>query len=701
MKRAYYIFCLFFTIFSAASGYSLFESNGKVGLKNESGKILIPAKYDALGWSETDFSVVNNITGYQVNGKWGLINLQNQLLTKADFEGITPTDASFVIARKKSNLSFRTVYGVLTLSGKEIIPFQYDGIQMSSLRAIVFTKSGNQYKYGLIDHQNKAIIPQQYQNIKAVGTLRYAVQNFDGRWSLFTETGRQLSEFLADSISKFKNNYAIIYKNARQGIIDREGVIKVQPVYGEIKHNDDGTFSGRQLASWLFLDGKNNLQRKTFADSVAGLSKNTLMLTGANIVTIADQELKAISDTKMNSLSSFEKDRALFSFNGKWGVVDIKGRILIEPKYRELKRDHVFYVAQNGDGSWVLLDSLGTALHTKTYDQIMPFNGVFFPVVKKNYWGAIDNSGKEVISCTYDSILQELDHKIVVKFRGQYGIINEKEHWLATPRANRIKIIQPDRFLEYGGITTYLKSINNNTIYFSDNKLEVQDNSLIEYLPSGTIWEIGMNGVIGDRTRLPDMVEKVFPESEGYRGIKKNGQYGFIDDLGRLRIANRYEDIQRFSEGLAAMKIRGKWGFISRDDRIAIQPTYDQVFDFAHGLAVVKQKGQYGVVDKAGKQIVPIRYDRIEVFANGSIIVVQNGLAGLTDAQGRIVINAKYDQLIDLNNGYIIAARNGKYGVLTAQGVSTVPMIYDFISFDRYNNTFLAKLNPAWEVIRF
>lgn len=701
MKRAYYIFCLFLTIFSAANGYSLFESNGKVGLKNEAGKILIPARYDALGWSEADFSVINNITGYQANGKWGLINLQNQLLTKAEFEGIAPTDASFVIARKKSNLSFRTVYGVLTLSGKETIPFQYDGIQMSSMRAIVFTKSGNEYKYGLIDHQNKALIPQQYQNIKAVGTLRYAAQDFDGQWSLFTEAGKKLSEFLADSISKFKNNYAIIYRNTMQGIIDREGVIKVQPVYGEIKYNEDGTFSGRPLPAWLFLDGKNNLKRKAHADSVAGLGKSTLMLAGANIVTLRDHELRPITNTKMNKLSSFERNKALFSYDSKWGVINIQGDVLIEPQYRDLKRDQNFYLAQNSDGSWLLLDSLGTPLHTKTYDQIMPYNGVLFAVAKKNYWGAIDKSGKEIISCTYDSILQELDHKIVVKFRGQYGIINEKEHWLATPRPNKIKIIQPDRFLEYAGATTYLKSINNNTIYFSDNKLELQDNSLIEYLPSGTIWEIGMNGVIGDRTRLPDMVEKVFPESEGYRGIKKNGQYGFIDDQGRLRIANRYEGIQRFSEGLAAMKIRGKWGFISRDDRIAIQPVYDQVFDFAHGLAVVKQKGLYGVVDKTGKQIVPVRYDRVEVFPNGSILVIQNGLAGLTDTQGRIIINAKYDQLIDLNNGYIIAARNGKYGVLTSQGVSTVPMMYDFISFDKYINAFLAKVNPTWEVIRF
>jgi hypothetical protein len=369
-----------------------------------------------------------------------------------------------------------------------------------------------------------------------------------------------------------------------------------------------------------------------------------------------------------------------------------------------LQSDHGFYVANNTRGSennFMLLDSLGKPLHTKTYDQMYAYNGQFFPVVKKNYWGAIDKTGKEVISCTYDSILQELDSKVVVKFRGQYGIINSNEHWLVPPRVNKIRLITPDRFLEYSGTTTYLKSINNSMIYFSDNRLEVQGNSLIEYLPSGTIWEVGLNGVIADRTTLPDMVEKVFPESEGLRGIKKNGQYGFIDAQGRLRIANRYEDIQRFSEGMAAMKIRGKWGFIGRDDRIAIQPVYDQVFDFEHGLAIVKLKGLYGVVDKSGKQIAPVRYEYVSVLANRNILLVQNNLTGLSDGQGRIIINTKYDRLNDLNNGYIIAERNGKYGVLTAEGVSTVPLIYDYLSFDAFNNTFLAKVNPEWVPIKF
>ena len=147
MMRVKNIFCILLVcVYSFAEGYSVFEHNGKVGLKNEAGKVLIPAKYDALGWSDGRFSVLSNTTGYRSEGKWGLISLTNQLITKADFEEISPADASLIFARKKSPLSLRVVSGIINTSGKEVIPFQYDEIKLSSLRAIVFSKVGDQYR---------------------------------------------------------------------------------------------------------------------------------------------------------------------------------------------------------------------------------------------------------------------------------------------------------------------------------------------------------------------------------------------------------------------------------------------------------------------------------------------------------------------------------------------------------------------------
>ena len=704
MKRAYCIFwLLLITFFSAASSYNVFEENGKVGLKNEQGKILIPAKYDALGWSNGDFSIFNNVTGYKHGGFWGLINLDNQIVTKAIYEDISASKGSLIVARKKSNLSLRVVAGCLNASGKEVISFQYDGINLSLMHAIVYTKVGNQYRYGLIDLENKTLIPQHYKSIYSIGSLRYAVENFENKMALFTESGKQVTNFSIDSISSFKKNYAIIYQNGRQGIIDRDGQIKADPTFREIRIDDDGSLHTRGLDEWLFLDGQNLLLQRTEADSVKAIDRKILKVTTAGLTRVEDYTFKPLLPQAFSTLGKFEKGKAIFSLNKKYGVVRQNGKILVDAKYDILYRDHDFYLAtrRNGKEIWILLDSLGKELNTKPYDHIYSYNGNIFPVMARNFWGGIDAKGQEIIACAYDSILQQLNDKIVVKFKGQYGIINDREQWIVTPRNYNITLINDSRYLERSPRMTYLRAMDGSSIYFSENRLEIKPNCIIEYLASGGLWKLDLNGVIIDRQVQPEgYIEKIFPETEGLRGIKKNGQYGFVDSQGRLRIANRYDDIQPFQEDLAAIKIRNKWGFISRQDKIAIQPVYEEVSSFKNGFSLVKQKGLHGLINKKGTLILPPRYDFIVVLPHGNILIQQDKMFGLANAEGKILINPKYHKLEDLNNNYVIVERDGKYGVVTAQGISTIPLMYDHISYDFFNNTFIALKRSEWKELK-
>ncbi len=84
MKRAScFFYLLLISFFSAAHGYTVFEQNGRVGLKDERGQIVIPAEYEALGWSDGTFTLTGQVTGYRLNARWGLINLGNHRVTPA------------------------------------------------------------------------------------------------------------------------------------------------------------------------------------------------------------------------------------------------------------------------------------------------------------------------------------------------------------------------------------------------------------------------------------------------------------------------------------------------------------------------------------------------------------------------------------------------------------------------------------------
>src|SRR5687768_16455091 len=119
--KAYAIFLnLFLLIFSAqAHPYSIFHENGKAGVKSQDGKVLIPAMYEAIGWTDGSFTFVNAVTGYQKDGQCGLINLNNNHIIKNEFSTLTPT-ATFIIAGKKLKGSPTATVGVITASGKTL-----------------------------------------------------------------------------------------------------------------------------------------------------------------------------------------------------------------------------------------------------------------------------------------------------------------------------------------------------------------------------------------------------------------------------------------------------------------------------------------------------------------------------------------------------------------------------------------------------
>jgi hypothetical protein len=687
-----------------ANDFSVFEENGKVGLKDHEGQVLIPAQYDAMGWSNGEFSLINNtVTGYRTNGLWGLVNIQNNRITKAEFEDLSPGGGSLIVARKKLTGSVRVRAGCINASGKEVIPFQYDGLRISSFRAIVYTRIGNQFKHGLIDFENKILIPVSYQNIYPLGSLRYGVENFESKTAIFSEDGKQITNFLIDSLSSFKKDYAILYQKQRQGLIDRQGQIRLEPTFREIRINDDGSVSARQPDAWLFLDGENKLLQQYNADSVVSVYPDLLKILTAEKIQLTDKEFKPLSEQLFSSIASFKKGRALFRTGNKTGVIDHRGNILIKPLYNSLLIDPGFIRANQrveNKNRWIVLDSAGNSVTTRDYEFIGAYNGRYFPVKNRGYWGALSTAGKEIVACVHDSLVQQVNDLIIVKFKSKYGIINLKEDWIVTPQSDKLHLISDDRYLLITSKTTFLKSISGNVIYFSDNRIEIKKDHLLEYLPSGTIWKIDMNGVIADRSIHPQDVDEISAESEGLRAIKKDARYGFIDSRGRLRIANRYEDVKDFSDGLAAARIRGKWGFINHEDKIAIQPVYDNVAPFRGGLAQVTQKNLHGLIDKTGRLILPVRYDSIVVLPGQRFQIMQNNLWGLAESSGKTVINPKYDHLNDLLNGYVIVERDGKFGLLTLQGLSTIPLLYDGLTYDRYHQRYIALRKSGWETVQ-
>src|SRR5690349_17072991 len=115
-------FAFVFIIQGYSETYEVFEENGKVGLKDQRGNVVLPASFEALGWSDRSFSMAGDVTGYKRGDRWGLINLKKEFITSADYGELTYSGGDRVVARKKIDAIHDKV-GCINLQGNVTVPF--------------------------------------------------------------------------------------------------------------------------------------------------------------------------------------------------------------------------------------------------------------------------------------------------------------------------------------------------------------------------------------------------------------------------------------------------------------------------------------------------------------------------------------------------------------------------------------------------
>ena len=709
MKHTFIFFYLTIFLFfnasfsSAGNDYELFSDHGQQGLKNDEGSVVIPAKYESLGWTRGKLQVVNNTIGYKTPEGWGLISLANEIITPPEYTQIYPSRGQLLIAARKGKISQRDFLGVISTSGKVVLYFKYASIDVSDLRAIVSNKSGNKYQYGVVDLGGKEVIPIEYNEIVPLGNLRFGVRNTDGKMAIYNDKGKQVVGFELDSISNFKSGYAVVFENHLRGLINSSGIL-VAPVESRDFDVTGSTPKKVGFDEWHILDEQNQKDQQTLrADKVIPIDSHTWQLVANNKTWLIDSTGAMVTLGTYDDLLSIQSEMYAFKKGSQWGVMKKNSEVILPAKFDSVYfnkemlycREHISSV-----NKWSLYDAHGIKKSVQLYDAIGEETSYLYPVKKGEYWGCINRQGEEVIHCVYDEIQPAVDGLLAVKFHGEYGVIDKQGRWVVFPQKKFLKVINDKFYLELDRALTNLKSFEEGTIYFTENKVEVFDSYLVEHLSDGGVWKVDFSGRILNKSATNDRYEEVRAPSEGYYPVKINGQYGFVDNQNRLRIANRYDDVGNFKEGFAAIKLIGHWGFIDKRERIVVQPLYSSVSEFMDGLAIVSTEKGFGLIEYNGDKVSAFDYDSIYHEANGRYVVLKGDKKGLINKQGRLIVNPKYDELVDVGNGHVIVKKFGKYGVLDLNGVDVIPLMYDQLTYDNTKSCYLAMKKSGWKDIQ-
>ncbi len=335
---------------------------------------------------------------------------------------------------------------------------------------------------------------------------------------------------------------------------------------------------------------------------------------------------------------------------GLWGLIDAKGKYLIEPRYSRITNFFNNYSRVILNGKYGFIDRSGKEIAKLIYDTVSSFSEGLALVRLKNKWRIIDTTGKEL------NVLEN-----------RYAAANFFREGLCW-------VTNTDQFKGY--INTEGK----------------------EVIPC--IYKYALNFNEG-RAK----VEIVDPEN---RWLTKTG---FIDKEGKTIVPFRYDELLDFKNGLAQIKNRVKtsglptyrYGYVRDDGKEIVPPEYTyleivlskwicggipyektrhmydldgnllseddyefKAFDNKHTIVRINKK--YAVYEHGGKEIIPFKYDFIGPFKSGLAAVKQGNKWGYTNEKDSLVIPLQFEEALPFDGDTALVLNNQKTYVVSTKG---------------------------------
>ena len=374
----------------------------KYGVVDEEGVVYIPVNYDEISLFQEGNNYRNNVYKCQRNGKLGLVNAQDITLLQCEYSSIKHS-GEYVYLVKNGKNGYAELKG--TDEVKSLIPCIYDKLESYSKDAPMrATYNG---KEGMIDGNNKIIIPFEYSNIGKF----YNVGSYNMAW---------------------------VEQDGKYGIYNIDGTV-IQPWDIEkayVMNENSGT-------TYLTFDDFPDPSTPYIHIVVNGL---TGVLSG--------KTYKTVIPCKYGYISPVINERAFYKANNKWGIMDIQNNSIQDAIYDKIKinnnwlsdafttegifQDNMYVFIGDKQG---MIDKNGKAFIPVKYDSLGVFSENMIVAKCGNLYGYINSNGEECIPLTYSHADDFSEGLAAVK--------NEKGKYLFID-ASGVMVIKPHEYDRVG-----------------------------------------------------------------------------------------------------------------------------------------------------------------------------------------------------------------------------------------------------------
>ncbi|MBO5413664.1 MAG: WG repeat-containing protein [Clostridia bacterium] len=419
--------------------------------------------------------------------------------------------------------------------------------------------------------------------------------------------------------------------------------------------------------------------------------------------------------------------------DGKWGVIDTKGNVIINQAYSEMivipdNSKDVFLCVENVDYTnntytSKAIDKKGNKLYTN-YEKVeaiynndenntLIYEQNTLKVQKDGKYGLINLDGREILACDYDEINVITGTKgafITVK-DGKLGLVDTVGNIIIENEYLEIKALTnkyENGFIVKGengkyGVVKYNKSVALETKY--DEIKSIYGNSMY-VVKEGNSWKV-LNEE-GQTILENGFTDVKFINADNIIYVK-DGKYGVTNHLGQELIGNEYEEITYAYSGMFIAKKDGKYGMINSDNEEKLPFEYSNITYVSDANFIqaqkeglesellnrdleVKAKGIISEINVEAKYI-KVRENneykyynfKLENKANTEILIgktlylsKKDGKYGYVNEKGIVVVDYIYDDATEQNNyGYVAVKKDGKWGCLNQKGKVEVEPTYE------------------------
>ena len=443
------------------------------------------------------------------------------LVIKGAFDGGDKTNTS-TISKRYFSMFKDDNWGVIDSDGNTVIdPVYQEMIVVPDEKSDVFlctydvNYSTGEYKTKALNSKNDEILTG-YDTIEAIAnknenSLWYEENVLkvkkDGKYGLINLKGKEILPIEYDDIqaSLGVKNALKIQKDGKCGIVNTEGKIVINPEYEDIlqlgEDNKSGYIVKNESGKYGIVDYSDTTVLQCEYDEITQIHGNDMYVVtkaGKQVLVNKDgtEAMKSASNySTIEAVLKTESAGVIITKGGKYGVINLNGQTIIEPKYDELKEAK---------------------------------SGIF--IYKKNgKYGIIDASGNERISAQYTNITYQESADMYIA---------EKENFESDIIDSNFDVELSGMLIEFNSEDGYIKIKNQDDVqYYNFKYEEIKDT---EIFTNHTLFLKKQNGKYGFVDKQGNVVvdyqydDATEQNDYGFAGIKKDGKWGSIDSKGTI-----------------------------------------------------------------------------------------------------------------------------------------------------------------------